>query len=205
MAVRAAACGGLALCVAVTCATVPAAATEIRDWPCDTPFAERFTPEAVWGGPLPAAPPDRSNAPAVREVVAFAADPENPPGQGERRIAAFAHELGADRRDSLLAVFAGLLTRFDTLRGFVIEGVRDYVLRAKILHEAVERHDVALAALPAERNGGVEARRQGYLEARFWDARRMDDALEEAEFLCRRYDYLGEKLNRLTAAIKAAW
>jgi hypothetical protein len=32
----------------------------------------------------------------------------------------------------------------------------------------------------------------------------MDDALEEAEFLCRRYAYLDEKLRRLTEAVRSA-
>jgi hypothetical protein len=32
----------------------------------------------------------------------------------------------------------------------------------------------------------------------------MDDAMEEAEFLCRRYGYLDRKLRELTTAIRAA-
>jgi hypothetical protein len=32
----------------------------------------------------------------------------------------------------------------------------------------------------------------------------MDDGLEEAEFLCRRYGYLDKKLRELTAAIRTA-
>ena len=43
-----------------------------------------------------------------------------------------------------------------------------------------------------------------YLEAGAWDARRMDDAIEEAEFLCHRYGYLDKKLRELTAGIRAA-
>jgi hypothetical protein len=31
----------------------------------------------------------------------------------------------------------------------------------------------------------------------------MDDAIEEAEFLCHRYGYLDKKLRELTAAIRA--
>jgi hypothetical protein len=50
----------------------------------------------------------------------------------------------------------------------------------------------------------VRSSAQGYLEAPSWDARRMDDALEEAEFLCRRYGYLDKKLRELTASIRAA-
>ena len=138
----------------------PATAEEISDWPCDAPFAERFDPVQVWGTalPRPLAEGWRQDA-AVREVVEFAANPENPPRQGTKRIAEFAAPLGgAEREERLMLVFAGLLDRFNLLRGFVIEGVRDFVLRAKILHEAVDRNEAAAAALPAEAHGGAAPR-----------------------------------------------
>jgi hypothetical protein len=186
-------------------ATAAAAEEEIRDWPCRLPFAETSVPEALWGGPLPGMLPEgwREDA-AVVEVVEFAANPENPPSEGEQKIAAFAQGLGGDRQRQLLLVFAGLLEQSDILRGFVIGGVRDFVLRAKILREAVERNEGAIAALPQDGGTAVQEQRKGYLEARLWDARQMDDALEEAEFLCHRYAYLDEKLRRLTEAVRSA-
>jgi len=180
-------------------------AEEIPNWPCDLPLAERFTPTEVWGTALPAAPPaDWREDPAVREVVEFAANPENPPSQGAKKIAAFAAPLKAEREQRLLLVFAGLLEQFNLLRGFVIEGVRDFVLRARILRDAIAQSDAAIAALPAGGGGEAKERRRGYAEARAWDARSMDDAMEEAEFLCRRYAYLDEKLRRLTEAVRSA-
>src|SRR5918994_1752693 len=164
-------------------------------------FAEAFDPVQVWGSPLPSSLPENwRQDPGVREVVEFAANPENPPDQGAKQIAAFAAPLGAEREERLVLVFAGLLDQFNLLRGFVIEGVRDFVLRAKILREAIDRNEAAVAALPTEAR---EEQRRDYLEARSWDARRMDDALEEAGFLCRRYDYLDKKLRELTASIRA--
>jgi hypothetical protein len=179
----------------------PAVAEEIQDWPCDAPLTERFDPLQVWGSALPRPPAEgwRQDA-AVRDVVEFAANPENPPDQGAKRIAAFAAPLGTDREERLMMVFAGLLDQFNLLRGFAIEGVRDFVLRAKILREAIKRNEAAVSALPTEAH---EEQRRDYLEARSWDARQMDDALEEAEFLCRRYDYLEKKLRELTAGIRA--
>jgi hypothetical protein len=194
-------CHLMACFLIVVLGAAPAAAEEIRNWPCDTPLAERFDPVQVWGSPLPnSLPGGWRRDPGVREVVEFAANPENPPGQGAMRIAAFAAPLGADREERLMMVFAGLLDQFNLLRGFVIEGVRDFVLRAKILREAIERNEAAVAALPTEVR---EERRRDYLEARSSDARQMDDALEEAEFLCRRYGYLDKKLRDLTAGIRA--
>ncbi len=139
----------MALNVWTVLCTAPAVAEEIRDWPCDLPLAERFVPAEVWDAALPtAAPGDWREDPGVREVVEFAANPENPPSQGAKKITAFAASLGAGREQRLLLVFAGLLEQFNLLRGFVIEGVRDFVVRAKILREAVAQNDAALAALP---------------------------------------------------------
>ena len=193
-----------ACCLGIASCAAAAKAEEIRDWPCDAPLAERFQPAQVWGGPLPSSLSEGWRAdPGVREVVEFAANPENPPGQGAKHIMAFAAALGAEREERLLLLFAGLLHQFNLLREFVIEGVRDFVLRAKILRDAVARNDAALAAL-SEGGARVEAQRRAYAEARSLDARSMDDAMEEAEFLCRRYGYLDRKLRELTAAIRAA-
>jgi hypothetical protein len=182
----------------------PAAAEEIRDWPCDAPLAERFDPVQVWGSPLPTSLPEGwRQDPGVREVVEFAANPENPPAHGSKQIVEFAAPLGADREERLLLLFAGLLDKFNLLREFALEGVRDFVLRAKILRHAVAQNDAALAAL-AGGGARVEAQRRAYSQARSIDARSMDDAMEEAEFLCRRYGYLDRKLRELTAAIRAA-
>ncbi len=184
----------------------PAAAEEIRDWPCKQPYAQRFSAEDIWGGGLPGPLPDGWSTDAgARDVVAFAANPENTPTQGGAEIHALALRLGADRQASLLRVFAGLLEEFDIQRGIVIEGVRDSIVRAKIIREAVENNEAALAALPPGPGPEVDQQRKGHQEARFWNARNMDDALDNARFLCRRYAYLDEKLRRLSAAIRAAW
>jgi hypothetical protein len=194
----------LMACSVMVLAAAPAAA-EIRDWPCDAPLAERFDPVRVWGRSLPSSLPEGwRQDPGVREVVEFAANPENSPGQGAKQIVRFAAPLGAEREERLLLLFAGLLDRFNLLREFAIEGVRDFVLRAKILRDAVAQNDAALAALSTEGGARVEAQRRAYGQARSLDARSMDDAMEEAEFLCRRYVYLDRKLRELTAAIRAA-
>jgi hypothetical protein len=189
----------------VACLALPARAEEIQDWPCEVPLAERFVAEEVWGGPLPGPlPTDWQSYPAAAEVVAFAASPENRPTAGAAAIERLAARLGAGRRDVLLAVLAGLLDEFNALRGYVIGGVRDFVVRAKIVQEALDANEAALAALPRAGGAAVEQQRTGYREARAFDARTQDDALEEAEFLCRRYAYLEEKLRHLAAAIRAA-
>jgi hypothetical protein len=121
----------MACSLMVVLGAAPAAAEEIRDWPCDAPLAESFDPVQVWGSPLPGSLPEGwRQDPGVRELVEFAANPENPPGQGAKQIVTFAAPLGAEREERLLLLFAGLLDQFNLLREFVIEGVRDLVLRA---------------------------------------------------------------------------
>jgi hypothetical protein len=182
------------------------AAQPIHDWPCDRPYAEHFAAEDIWGGRLPGSlPGDWQTDPGVRKVVEFAADPENTPNQGGAQIRAFATQRGADRRPALLGVFAGLLHEFDTQRDIVIEGVRDSIVRAKIVREAVDKNEAALAALPTDAGPAAEQQRKDQKEARFWNGRYMDDALDQARFLCHRYGYLEVKLRRLSAAIRAAW
>src|SRR5918995_5383244 len=153
----------LMACSFIVLGAAPGAAEEIRDWPCDAALAERFDPVQVWGSPLPSSLPEgwRQDR-GVRKVVEFAANPENPPGQGAKQIVAFAAPLGPEREERLLLLLAGLLDQFNLLREFVIEGVRDFVLRAKILRDAVAQNDVALAA-----DGGarVEAQRRAYAQA----------------------------------------
>jgi hypothetical protein len=68
----------------------------------------------------------------------------------------------------------------------------------------VAQSEGALVALPAKGGAAVEEERSGYLAAQAADERNLDDALDEAEFLCRRYGYLGRKLERLTGAIRHA-
>lgn len=195
----------LALIVASAGFSKEAHADEIRDWPCKLPFAETFSPEEVWGGPLPAAlSRDWRRDTAVKTVVEYAANPEHTASAGRARIADFATSSGGDRPQRLLLVFSGLIDEFSTLRGFLVDGIRTFVLRAKILKEAVDRNDAALAALPPDGGPQVQRLRAGYEQARFWDFRHMDDAIEEAEFICRRYAYLDKKLRLLAEGIRQA-
>src|SRR5918994_2443271 len=170
----------LMACSLIVLGAASAAAEEIRDWPCDAPLAGSFDPVQVWGSPLPSSLPEgwRQDR-GVRKVVEFAANPESPPDQGANQIVAFAAPLGPEREERLLLLLAGLLDQFNLLREFVIEGVRDFVLRAKILRDGVAQNDAALAALAGKSGARVEAQRRAYSEARALDARSMEDALEE--------------------------
>ncbi|MCP3871424.1 MAG: hypothetical protein GY703_25635 [Gammaproteobacteria bacterium] len=147
-------------------------------------------------------PVDWNRNQAVKRLVEHAASPENRPAQGTRSIIQFADRQHDDREVALLSVYAGLLMEVEALRGFLIEGIRQYVLRAKILEENIQGHETALLKLSESGNEAERLNRQSYDRARLADARYMDDAMEEAEFLCHRYAYLDKKLRLLTKTIR---
>lgn len=176
-----------------------------NDWPCGSARSESFAPEVVWGGPLPAPlGTDWRAEPRVLAVVEHAANPENRPAMGERRIAEFAQSLEGDRAGPLMQVYAGLLDEFSTLRRFLTDGITDYVLRARIIDAEVRANRAAIAALQGDTSAAAKTARDGIRPALDVNERLLDDVEEEAEFFCRRYDYLTRKLGKLTEAIRVA-
>lgn len=194
------------LWILLAISVAPAAADPGPNWPCDSPYREGYSREAVWGGPLPGSPrADWKNEPDVKRVVDYAANPENSPRIGEKKIRQFATEIdpaAGERSEKLLMTFTGLVDEFSVLKGFLIEGVRDNTMHGKILQESVDGHRAKIAGLPADDSPETLAKKKGLQRAAETDARRLDDALEEAEFICRRYRYLDKKLNILTKVIR---
>jgi hypothetical protein len=116
---------------------------------CDAPLAERFDRAQVWGSPLPSSLAEgcRQN-PGVRQVLKFAVTPEKSACPVAKQIMAFAAPIRADREELLLLFRACSVSAI--FCASALEGVRDFVLRAKILGDAVAQNDPALAALAAE-------------------------------------------------------
>jgi len=126
-----------------------AAAEEIEDWPCEVPMVEALTLQDLDGSVAVAAPTGDWQADAeVKTVVLTASDPENPPEKGEAVIAALARDAAADGPRRMALVLAGLLDESNDLRRILIEGIKDNVLRAKVVGNVIAENDAALAALP---------------------------------------------------------
>jgi hypothetical protein len=181
-----------------------AAAEDIPDWPCEQPYVERLalanTGEA-W--PFPASWLSWLDYAEVRRIVTLASDPENPAARGIAEIEAFKATDGMDQIDGLALVLAGILDETNSLRAFLLEGIRANVVKARVLQSVVADNDAALAALPA---GGAEAdavKREEVTQARFWNMRSLDEAKDGAELLCRRLAYLDRKTRTLADAVRA--
>ncbi len=192
----------LAALAALALATASARARTIDNWPCKMPYAEEIAAQSVWDAP----PPLRLDASwrdddAVLKVVGYAIDPENNPERGKKAISALARKAGAGREKVLVKVFTGLVEETNGYYRIVIAGIRNFIIKAKILAGAVDANDAEIRALGASE--ADTARRRDIKQARFWNFRNMDDAEEEAEFLCHRLSYLKIKLRRLTEQIRA--
>lgn len=177
----------------------------VKDWPCKGQTSDPMTVEAIWGGAglSGVAPGAWENDPAVRALVFFTTEPENAPDTGIARLGELAPTLGPDKKAKLALVAMGMVERSNTLRGFILDGIRNYTLSARILRTAVADNDKAIAALPKE--DANTAMRANMTRVRRSNFMRMDDAEEEAEFLCTRLAYIERKLRRLTAAVKSQY
>lgn len=175
----------------------------VKDWPCKGQTSDPLMAAAFWGGPLPAGitPGAWENDPTVRALVVFATEPENAPDAGIARLREALPKLEPDKKAKLALVAAGMVERSNILRDFILEGVRNYTLQARILRSVLADNDKAIAALPKDET--TAATRANLTRVRRSNFMRMDDAEEEAEFLCTRLEYVEKKLRRLTAAVKS--
>jgi len=188
----------LAFAVLLAGGAATAEAREIENWPCKRPYAEEIPASAVWQNAPALDETWRDDAP-VSALVDFAINPENRPARGQEAIAAYAAGIAGDRRPAMIRVFSGLLAETNSLYRITVVGIRSFILRAKILNEEVQQTDAQLAALPSD-----DAARGDLKQARFWNFRNLDDAEEEAEFLCRRLNYMEFKLRSLTETLRDA-
>jgi hypothetical protein len=177
----------------------------VKDWPCQGQTSDPLTVEAIWGaaGLAGVAPGAWENDPAVRALVFFTTEPENAPDSGIARLNELVPTLGPDKKAKLALAAMGMVERSNILRGFILDGIRNYTLSARILRTAVADNDKAIAALP--RDDATAATRSNMTRVRRSNFMRMDDAEEEAEFLCTRLAYVEKKLKRLTVAVKSQY
>ncbi|MBT4769395.1 MAG: hypothetical protein HOO00_02550 [Rhodospirillaceae bacterium] len=190
----------IALCALVALALIasPAEAKkEIKNWPCKSALTDDIPASVIWN-PAPKLDPSWEEDEGVRKIVQYAIDPANPPSEGKDAIAEYAATLGADKDKRLVQVFTGLLAETNVFHTIVISGIRNFIIKAKILADVVAENDAEIndPNTSAQRKKDVEVARA----SNFHD---MDDAEEEAEFLCHRYDYVEKKLGLLTDQLRA--
>jgi hypothetical protein len=179
-----------------------AMAADVADWPCQQPMTGKLSVRDLGDG-LPAAPADDWRADArVSDVVKDATDPEYPAAHGAAEIESFARAVGADRDHAMALVLAGIVDETNNLRAILIDGIRDNVIRAKMLSDVVAENEAALAAISEAGSDADAKNREDIAQAKFWNVRSLNKAKDDAEFLCHRLAYLDKKTHQLADAIR---
>lgn len=179
----------------------PLKAQPLQDWPCREPMVAPLTAAMVWPDRHPEAlavlPPDRAweADPQVRDLVEFAASPENPPGIGGAAIARFAAEHQRDRQAVLMLTLSGVVDLTNRLRTIMVDGIGVNVVRSEILAEQVNANTAAISS--AQNPTDIR-------QARFWNLRRLDKAEDDAAMICRKIAYSERKLRALAQAVSQA-
>lgn len=171
----------------------------LSDWPCTNARPDALTVQDIYRKPLPAALPEPGAwkaDPRIRSIVSFAAAPENPPEAGAGRIAALGSDPADTRRGELMLVLAGLVDQTNVLRGFIIDGIGEKVVKSRLLAEKLDGFSAALASAPAGRKHDLQ-------DVRVWTNRALGDNAEDAELLCHRLEYAAAKARHLATTIES--
>ena len=173
----------------------------LPDWPCNTETRETLTVAGVLSRSVATPSPSEGawrTDPVVKAAADFAAAPENAPQFGAERLAALAAAAGPHKDRMLLEALDGIVTQTNTLRGIIIDGIGDKVVKSRLLAERLASVEHDLAALPAD---ATPQQRGALTQARESMLRALGDNADDAELLCHRLGYTRHKAERLAAAI----
>jgi hypothetical protein len=174
------------------------------DWPCQQIKVTQLSVAALWGGPpLEQAQAHWRDDPEVAALVARLAQRRVSLEQAKTEIAAFADKAGAQRRDRLTALFAGLFATLDGERSTVVNGLDRYGNRQKTLADKVRGEADALhaeqaAATPDEGKLATLGNEIG------WDTRVFEDRGTSIRYACDVPNIVEQRLFALSQAIQAA-
>lgn len=178
-------------------AAAAAAAPPSRDpdWPCQQVKMAALSIGAVWTGPpLDAYFATWSHDPEIADLVPRLTERRTPLDEAERAIRDFAAAAGAQRRDKLLALMAGVFSTLDAERAQVIAGLDRFGRRQKELASQIRADFDTQRTQPSDELG----ERLGW-ETRLFEQRRL--AVGTA---CDVPNLIEQRLGALARAIQAA-
>ena len=138
-----------------------APAQEAETWPCVQAKVPTLTPAAIWAGPPLENATDWAADPEVAALVGRLSQRRVPVEEAEAEVEAFADSLdGAQARDRLLRLFAGLFETMNAERSEVIDGIERYARKQIAMAESIREENSALG--PAARGAGRRPRRRSW-------------------------------------------
>ena len=178
-------------------------AREQGDWPCRQVKVADLSLAAIWSGP----PIDnalkiwREDSVLVDLVTRISAR-RTPIETAAKLIEQFARDAGAQRKERLTLLFAGVYDKLDSERREVVAGLDRYGRAQK---DIAERLRGETQKLRDAQDAHVEAEKLKDLsEALQWDMRMFDERRKAVAFVCETPALIEQRLGALTQAILAA-
>ncbi len=167
--------------MAIIAAAAPAALAGGPDWPCTQDKPTTLSLGQDWAGPsidpyLATWSGDADVADLARHLSQRRLAPE----QAERAVRAFADAAGAQRRERLLALEAGVFTTLAAEHAAVMDGLDRYARRQQELAAEVRTDLEALRAAEATDPSQAQALRQKVE----WETRLFEQRRQSISFAC---------------------
>ena len=175
-----------------------------EDWPCHGRYRAEFEAGTIWAGPvLDPAEAKRREVPAIVKLAEEAAAPQTSVDQATDMIDTFADGLpqGEQKDRSLAMLFYAVLDELNLYRRFILEGIVQFVARHRLAVDVLASVEAEYQALAYDHSEQANAKRKSLDHRRFWVGRAVEEAEDEARFLCQRLNSLEGRLGSLARAI----
>lgn len=183
-------------------ASAQAPGQEDPDWPCIQRKIASLTPAAIWTGP-PIEEAVRAEDPRLDELVARLAQRRLPVDEANAEIESFAAALPPEtKRETLVALFAGLFESLNAERSDVMEGIGRYGHNQKALAEAIREKAAKLDRLEQDPEADptqISALR----EELAWDNRIFEERRASLSYVCEVPRLIEQRLFALARTIEA--
>ncbi len=172
------------------------------DWPCEMIKVPELDLAQVWSGPqIDPATLDWQHDQAVADLVHEIAQRREPLDQAQAKVQVFATQSGADKRQKLLAVVAGLFSVLDAERGSVIAGLDRFGARQKQLAAGLRDDNERLRQMQSDPNADAGTVNQLTQKVTF-EAEVFQDRRQALRYACAVPGKIEQRLFALTQFIQ---
>lgn len=192
----------LALMVPVAAWAAPPGALD-PDWPCEQIEVPKLSVAAMWNGPDLPGPASWQDDGEVAALVAGLAERRVPLQEATTEIADFAAHAGAEKRQRLMALFAGLFEAADTERAAVMAGLDRFGRRQKELAASLRTEAAKLNSLQ-EGSAASAGEANRLSEQVNWDMRLFEQRRQTLSYACDVPASIEQRLFALARIIEQA-
>jgi len=189
---------------AVSCATVPARATDPRypDWPCQQLKVPGISVASVWTGP-PIDSIDQQQLAELKnsDLVERLAARRTPMNEVRKLIEGFVAQAGATKQVRATTLFAELYSILDAQRNEVMNGIERFSRKEKTMAEEIRAKTRKMQQLQ-DAGGGNQAEIGDLANQLAWETRIFDDRRTSMSYVCEVPVLIQKRLFELGRAIQ---